>query len=303
MSKKSSSTVSAFSAFQNFQEMFSFLALSALVAVDVCYGQSTWTCTANTDAVPSSSCSKKMEEKINSLELQIQQLQKLVQQQNVSPYTTIEGFPRDCSEIYKNGTRQDGVYSISPDGRCPFFVFCDMANGGWTLIQKRADDKINFYRSWDDYVNGFGDIDGSHWLGLEKIHRLTIGGSQIYFDMENYEGEKEYAHYKVFTVHDATTAYTMNVNAFNYEGNIGELFSYHNNMKFSTYDRDNDASSGNCCQKYLDGGGWWYKECYRLGNLNGVYGKREQGGIGLWTTKNVPVKNVLIKVKNMHGQC
>ena len=74
-------------------------------------------------------------------------------------------------------------------------------------------------------------------------------------------------------------------------------------MKFSTYDRDNDASSGNCCKKYLDGGGWWYKECYRLGNMNGVYGKQEQGGIGYWENKNIPIKNVIIKVKSLGGQC
>ena len=52
----------------------------------------------------------------------------------------------------------DGVYIISPDGRCPFRVYCDMTNGGWTLIQKRQDGSVNFYRPWDDYVDGFGDI-------------------------------------------------------------------------------------------------------------------------------------------------
>ncbi|XP_045180249.2 microfibril-associated glycoprotein 4-like [Mercenaria mercenaria] len=274
-----------------------------LIVGCVCYGHETWTCTTNTDALVTNTCPKEMEEKINSLEVQIQQLQRLVQEQNTSMFTTIEGFPKDCSEIYRNGTRTDGVYSISPDGRCPFFVYCDMTNGGWTLIQNRVDRKVNFYRSWDDYVSGFGDVDGSHWLGLEKIHRLTRDGSQIYFDMENYDGTTEYAHYKVFTVHGATTSYTMNVDAFNYEGSIDELLSFHNNMKFSTYDRDNDISSENCCVKYLDGGGWWNKNCYRLGNMNGVFSKTQQGGIGYWTTKNVPIKKVTIKVKAMNGQC
>ena len=120
--------------------------------------------------------------------------------------------------------------------------------------------------------------------------------------MENYEGKKEYLHYKVFTVHEAATAYTMNVDAFNYEGNIAELFSFHNNMKFSTYDRDNDIYKGSCCIDQ-DGGGWWYKDCYRLGNLNGVYGKKAGGGIAYWTSKTIPMKNVTIKVKDIQGRC
>ncbi|XP_060572455.1 microfibril-associated glycoprotein 4-like [Ruditapes philippinarum] len=272
--------------------------------LSVCYGQTTWTCMSSNDAFLVNSSSKNLEEKIHSLEVQVKQLQRLVRKQDRPSYTSIEGFPRDCLEIYKNGTRTDGIYSISPDGRCPFFVYCDMTNGGWTLIQKRVDDKINFYRSWDDYVSGFGDIDGSHWLGLENIHRLTRDGSQIYFEMENYEGKTEYAHYKVFTVHEAATTYKMNVDAFNYEGNINELLSYHDNMKFSTYDRDNDdLPTTNCCTKYLDGGGWWYKNCYRLANVNGVYGKMAQGGIGYWTTRNIPIKNVTVKVKDIRGRC
>ena len=54
--------------------------------------------------------------------------------------------------------RKDGVYLISPDRRCPFRVYCDMDDGGWTLIQRHADGKVNFYRSWKDYVTGFGRL-------------------------------------------------------------------------------------------------------------------------------------------------
>ena len=64
----------------------------------------------------------------------------------------------DCAEIYDRGVRKDGVYLISPDGRCPFRVYCDMDDGGWTLIQRHADGKVNFYRSWKDYVTGFGRL-------------------------------------------------------------------------------------------------------------------------------------------------
>ena len=118
-----------------------------------------------------------------------------------------------------------------------------------------------------------------------------------------WDGSKEFAHYKVFTVHEAATEYTMNVDAFGYNGSLKELLSYHNNRKFSTYDRDNDASSKNCCELYAGGGGWWYDNCYRLGHVNSVFGKKEEGGIGYWDTTNVPIKNIYIRVKTMNGTC
>ncbi|XP_053389585.1 ficolin-2-like [Mercenaria mercenaria] len=161
-------------------------------------------------------------------------------------YVSIHHYRRLLERLIGNLQKWHTVYPILPDGRCPFFVYCDMSNGGWTLIQKRIDGRVSVYRSWEDYVRDFGDIDGSHWLGLEKIHRLTRGRNQIYFDMENYDGTTEYAHYRVFTVHEAATAYTMNVDAYDYDGSIQELLSYYNNMKFSTFDRENDVSSRNC---------------------------------------------------------
>ena len=139
-------------------------------------------------------------------------------------------------------------------------------------------------------------------MGLEKIHRLTKTGSQIYFHLENYDGKVDHAHYKVFKVHDTTISYKMNVDAFGYAGTIKDLLSYHNNMKFSTYDRDNDESSENCA-KTLNGGAWWYKSYYRLGNFNSLYGKREAHGLGYYDTSFVPIRNTHIKLKCRHALC
>lgn len=50
---------------------------------------------------------------------------------------------------------------------------------------------------------------------------------------------------------------------------LGDGLSYHNGMKFSTKDRDNDVSSTtNCAAAYT--GSWWYADCY-LSNLNGQF--------------------------------
>ena len=32
---------------------------------------------------------------------------------------------------------------------------------------------MNFNRKWNDYKDGFGDVDGEFWFGNENIHDLT----------------------------------------------------------------------------------------------------------------------------------
>lgn len=44
--------------------------------------------------------------------------------------------------------------------------------------------------------------------------------------------------------------------------------SYNNGMRFSTYDRDQDASSLNCAMVYS--GAFWYNNCHYT-NPNGLY--------------------------------
>ncbi|XP_029618059.1 fibrinogen C domain-containing protein 1-B isoform X2 [Salmo trutta] len=76
--------------------------------------------------------------------------------------------PRDCSDIFTSGQREDGIYSVFPTHYpAGFQVFCDMTTdgGGWTVIQRREDGTVNFFRAWDAYRNGFGKITGEHWLG------------------------------------------------------------------------------------------------------------------------------------------
>ncbi|CAG2238194.1 unnamed protein product [Mytilus edulis] len=47
-----------------------------------------------------------------------------------------------------------------------------------------------------------------------------------------------------------------------FSGNAGDAFTYHNGMKFSTPDQDNDNTSGNCANVgNRVGGGWWYNSC------------------------------------------
>jgi len=52
-----------------------------------------------------------------------------------------------------------------------FDVYCEFdSEHGWTIIQRRLDGSVDFYRGWDDYVAGFGELRGEYWLGQYKLH-------------------------------------------------------------------------------------------------------------------------------------
>ncbi|XP_064163901.1 fibrinogen C domain-containing protein 1 isoform X3 [Anguilla rostrata] len=112
--------------------------------------------------------------------------------------------PRDCSDIYANGQREDGIYSIFPiHYPSGFQVFCDMSTdgGGWTVIQRREDGSVNFFRGWDSYREGFGKITGEHWLGMKHIHALTIQANyELRIDLEDFENSTAFAQYGTFGV-------------------------------------------------------------------------------------------------------
>ena len=178
-------------------------------------------------------------------------------------------YVTDCSDLLKSGQTQSGVYSVDPDGKGSFNVYCDMRTdgGGWTVFQRRRDGSVDFYRGWNDYKSGFGQLTAEFWLGNDKIHRLTASGpSSLRVELEDWNGAKAYAKYGRFSIGNEQALYRLEVSS--YSGTAGNSLAYHNNMAFTTKDRDNDIYSINCAVSYT--GAWWYRNCY-LSSLNGKY--------------------------------
>ena len=123
---------------------------------------------------------------------------------------------KNCAELYKSGQTISGVYTIDPDGSGAFDVFCDQttAGGGWTVFQKRLDGSVNFYRGWFDYKNGFGNLNGEFWLGLDKINRLTSTKNRLRVDLEDTTGKTAYAEYDMFAVTSERTKYQLSLGTY-----------------------------------------------------------------------------------------
>ncbi|XP_060610691.2 fibrinogen-like protein 1 [Anolis sagrei] len=176
--------------------------------------------------------------------------------------------PIDCASIYYNGIRRSGIYSIMPSAEgLPIEVLCEMdvEGGGWTVIQRRLDGTVDFNRTWNEYKDGFGDLNGEFWMGNENIHKITNQGDySLRIDMEDWNNKHKHAFYQLFSIEDEVNYYRLQVEGFS--GTVEDSFAwYHNKRGFSTPD------SGNICAA-ISHGGWWYHQCF-FSNLNGVYYK------------------------------
>ncbi|XP_022236997.1 techylectin-5B-like, partial [Limulus polyphemus] len=169
-------------------------------------------------------------------------------------------------------------------------------------IQRRGDfgDPVeDFYQTWTRYKSGFGNLTREFWLGNDIIFALTNQNNMVLrIDLEDMEGGQRYAEYDEFFVRSERELYKMSYKT--YKGDAGDSLSIHNNMMFSTRDRDNDKWVKNCATTYK--GSWWYNECHHS-NLNGLYlgGPHEESAVGInwyhWKGHKYSLKKTEMKIR------
>ena len=86
---------------------------------------------------------------------------------------------------------------------------------------------MDFYRDWESYSKGFGDLGGDFWLGNSVLNQLTeaSGEHQLRIDITDTKGVSMYAVYDSFSVTNAADNYRLILGA--YSGTAGEtIFNF-----------------------------------------------------------------------------
>ncbi|XP_006274772.1 angiopoietin-related protein 3 [Alligator mississippiensis] len=185
------------------------------------------------------------------------------------------GVATDCTAIYNTGEHSSGIYTIKPNGSEAFSVYCEMKmDRPWTVIQRRSDGSQDFNQTWGSYVNGFGDLHGEFWLGLNKVYSIAKQADNILrIELEDWKANKRYIEY-TFTLGSPETNYALYLSEIS--GNIPNALTEETEMKFSTMDHgDNTQRDSTCPENYS--GGWWHSGCGET-NLNGKYTKPRSKG-------------------------
>ncbi|XP_071837330.1 uncharacterized protein [Apostichopus japonicus] len=169
----------------------------------------------------------------------------------------------DCGGF--RGEISNSIQSIQPAGQdVPFQVTCDVTDGGgWLVFQRRVDSSVDFFLYWDDYKDGFGDIDRNFWLGNDKLAALTSQTQyELRIDFVSKSGEHYYAKYSSFSVGNEGTNYLLSVSGYDSSSTVGyDAMRYHNGAEFSTQDEDNDGYSYYDYADYFSSA-WWYDYYY-----------------------------------------
>ncbi|XP_017098117.2 fibrinogen C domain-containing protein 1 isoform X1 [Drosophila bipectinata] len=216
-------------------------------------------------------------------------------------YPPLPRPPTSCLQSY---LAVQGILKVqlTPESES-FYVACD---DDWTVILNRATDETNFERGWLDYKDGFGNLAGDFFIGLNKLHALTSSAlHELRIVLEDFSGNVAYAGYSTFAIGSEKELYPLSLlGRFLDEltPSAGDSLSYHAGAKFSTVDSDNDnCLDCSCAQKHKGAG--WFNNC-GTSNLLGQYYQHnfaQAGETGIfWDTfqgKDYSLKRVRLMIR------
>ncbi|EDS41777.1 conserved hypothetical protein [Culex quinquefasciatus] len=146
--------------------------------------------------------------------------------------------------------------------RVPSDKKVDRAHGGKLVFGNESLEKAiieshfppcNSQLNWMAYRNGFGDVGGEFWLGLEKIYQLTKEGTwELIVELRDFHDNYKYARYSEFALGNEREKYALSELG-TYSGTAGDYLKYHKGMKFSTFDNENDVDDSRHCAEEFHG--------------------------------------------------
>nr|XP_045582807.1 techylectin-5A-like isoform X2 [Procambarus clarkii] len=214
--------------------------------------------------------------------------------------------PVDCHDLLQAGYNQSGVYQLYPY-RCErdeeeVRAWCDLEGerGGWTVVlaRRKVPEQVNFNRGWREYREGFGDPQTEYWIGNRVLHELTSRRPQVLrVELEDWDEQSRWAEYQSFLVEEEDSLFRIHLSQ--YTGNAGDAMKSHDNMYFTTSDRDNDShSSTNCAVSYH--GGFWYHGCHTASPTS-LFLEKQKSTKGLtwntWYSDRTTLKAVTFKIR------
>lgn len=191
-----------------------------------------------------------------------------------SQYSMSEAYngETDCTDVSAQALgASSGKYHVAVGaGKRGVWVYCDMTTdgGGWTVIQRRSGPAVDFYRTWEEYEQGFGNPEDDFWIGNTYLHSMTVNKRYVLrIELTDWDNKTCYAEYSNFVVGGAGCKYRLE-SIGEYCGDCGDSLTFHLGKRFSAKDQDYDDNADNCAAVYK--GAWWYASCHRS-NLNGQY--------------------------------
>lgn len=144
----------------------------------------------------------------------------------------------DCSEVKD---QRSGIYPLKVCSDPPYNVYCNQTfeDGSWMVIYNRFDGPDHtFNQTWEAYRRGFGQPDGEHFIGLERLHSLTYGRSYEVAFILNRDGQEHVGIYDRFEIDNGRDHFPIRVIG---SGRGGlRLFPETTELRrFQTYDRNN----------------------------------------------------------------
>ncbi|XP_062135612.1 angiopoietin-1-like [Drosophila sulfurigaster albostrigata] len=175
-----------------------------------------------------------------------------------TPKPLAESLPSFCLNLTA------GIHKIQiPKGRVSDVV-CD--GDGWMIIQRRINGNVDFNRYWQEYEDGFGDLNDEFWFGLHKLHLVTSSAPHRLRILIDGQGASSYN----FRIGGAGEMYKL-YKIRNYTDDADKYLFFNNDEeKFTTYDRNNGPGydDRNCANYGY--GGWWHSNYCGL-NPNSQY--------------------------------